>query len=90
MTSASVIKTWGSKVTCVKSKVALDSLLTVAIMEAVTERPVSANAILPGQVRHATFQTALVPPTAMRMARVQHPQQTVKRQSAIVQKDGWA
>lgn len=70
MTSASVIKTWGSKVTCVKSKVAPDSLLTVAIMEAVTERPGSAGAILPGQVGHATFQTALVPLTAMRTARV--------------------
>jgi len=90
MTSVYAIKTWDSKVTCVRSKVVPDSHLTVAIMEAVTERSSSANAILPGQVGHAIFRTALVPLTVMRMARVLHPQQTMKHQSAIAQKDGWA
>lgn len=90
MTSAYAIKTWDSKVTCVRSKVVPDSHLTVAIMEVVTERPSSANAILPGQVAHATFRTALVPLTAMRVALVLHPQQTMKHQNAIAQKDGWA
>ena len=90
MTSAYAIKTWDSKVTCVRSKVVPGSHLTVAIMEAVTERPSSANAILPGQVGHATFRTALVPLTAMRMAVVFHPQQRMKHQNAIAQKDGWA
>lgn len=90
MTSAYAIKTWDSKVTYVRSKVVLDFHLTVAIMEAVTERPSSANAILPGQVGHVTFRTALVPLTATRMALVLHPQQTMKHQNATAQKDGWA
>ena len=90
MTSASAIKPWDTKETCVKSQVVPDSLLTVVIMEAVTRRPFSARAILPGRVWHATFQTALVAQTAMRMVRVWHPQQTVKHQSATARKDGWA
>lgn len=90
MTNACVIKTWDSKVTCVRSKVVPDSHLTVATMEAVTERPSSANAILPGQVLHATFPTVLVHLTAMPMAHVLHPQQTMTHQNAIAQKDGWA
>lgn len=90
MTSAYAIKTWDSKVTYVRSKVVLDFHLTVAIMEAVTERPSSANAILPGQVGHVTFRTALVPLTVTRMALVLHPQQTMKHQNATAQKDGWA
>lgn len=90
MTSASVIKHWDTKVMCVKSQVALDSLLTAVIMEAVTRRSKSAHAILPGQVRHATFQTALAPQTAIHMVRVLHPSKTVKHQNAIARKDGWA
>ena len=90
MTIVYAIKTWDSKVTCVRSKVVQDSHLTVAIMEAVTERPRSANATLPGQVGHATFRTALVRLTAMRMVRVLHPQQTMKHQNAIAQEGGWA
>ena len=75
---------------CVKFQVVPDSLSTVAIMEAATEPPYSVLVILPGQVRHATFQTALVVQTATHMARVSHPPQTVTHQNATARKDGWA
>ena len=89
-TCASAIKIKDTKAMCVKSPAAPVSLLIVVNTEAATKPPYSAHAILPGQVRHATFQTALVAQTAMHVVLVSHPPQTVKHQNAIAPKDGWA
>lgn len=90
MTSVPAIKSWDTKAMSVKFQAVPGGHLTVAITEAVTERPWNARVIQVGQVLHATFQTAPVNQTAMGVVCVPHPQVTMKHQSAIALKDGWA